>query len=394
MKKFRLTIIGDLLFPEEFDKIFTVDGKYLISRNFGCDYCFEMSGESMYYALQELEDKKSLYVYKLKIVNAIIARIAWGNGKLLHKSFTGDLDTQFRSTNSALRTLLAADEEGFAVDEEIKKIANSQFKYFFLWKKGIWFCHDSSELDGKTPLSHVRTKRVGKDSRNTLTLNTHLDSVSTLLLLKSHCKDYLLDFDLDEFLEKGLHSINQLCELKSSMPFIHSTLQKLDTYFLKKYKRRVVNNNGFVDTMYERMVHPLLFKILFPTIFFNNGFIARDLSVMNRHLDYLLVNIVDFSRVMNLYKVLVRKSLLRGGLLDMDCLSDKLDGAIALVESDKPFLDFICANELQSAWYAEMYFTISNLNSSYAEKVKQIYREGIYCVKSPFYKLNINCSNG
>lgn len=392
MRKLRLPLVGDIQFPEDFDKIFTSDGKYLITKCLGDDYCFEMSGESMYYALQELEKKDgdSFYTYKSKIINAIVARITWGRGTLLHKSFTGGFDTQFRSTNSALRTLLAASKEGFVVDEEIKKIANNQFKYFFRWKKGIWFCHDSSELDGKTPLSHIRTKRVNKDSRNTLTLNTHLDSVSTLLLLKKQHKEYLLDFNLDDFLEKGLQAINQLCELKSNIVFIENFLQKIDAFFLNVYVKKVVNKNGFVDTVYERIIHPLLFKVLFPTIFFNNGFIARDLSVMNRHLDYLLVNVVDFSRVMNLYKVLVKERLLKEGLLNIDCLSDKLDRAIALVEKDKCFLTFIRADELQSAWYAEMYFSVSNLDSRYVEKARQIHSKGIYCLNSPFYKLNID----
>lgn len=392
MKKLQLPLIGDILFPEDFDKIFTSDGKYLITKCLGDDYCFEMSGESMYYALQELEEKDAISVrdYKSKIVNAIAERISWGNGKLLHKSFTGGYDIQFRSTNSALRTLLAASEDGYAVDEDIKKIANSQFKYFFYWKRGVWFCHDSSELDGKTPFSHVRTRRVGKDSRNTLTLNTHLDSINTLLLLKKYHKEYLLDFDLDNLLGKGLQSINQLCELKSSIPLVENFLQKIDAFFLDAYIKKIVKNNGFVNTLYERIIHPILFKILFPTIFFNNGFIARDLSVMNRHLDYLIVNIVDFSRVISLYKVLVEEKLLKEDLLDMDYLSDKLDRAIALVETDKSFLHFIRSTEIQSAWYAEMYFTVANLNLMYVKKAKEIYSEGIHCTKSPFYKLNIN----
>lgn len=392
MKKLQLPLIGDILFPEDFDKIFTSDGKYLITKCLGDDYCFEMSGESMYYALQELEEKGAISVrdYKSKIVNAIAERISWGNGILLHKSFTGGYDIQFRSTNSALRTLLAASEDGYAVDEDIKKIANSQFKYFFYWKRGIWFCHDSSELDGKIPFSHVRTRSVGKDSRNTLTLNTHLDSINTLLLLKKYHKEYLLDFDLDDLLEKGLQSINQLCELKSSIPLVENFLQKIDAFFLDAYIKKIVKNNGFVNTLYERIIHPILFKILFPTIFFNNGFIARDLSVMNRHLDYLIVNIVDFSRVISLYKVLVEEKLLKEDLLDMDYLSDKLDRAIALVETDKSFLHFIRSTEIQSAWYAEMYFTVANLNPMYVKKAKEIYSEGIHCTKSPFYKLNIN----
>lgn len=86
----------------------------------------------MFYALCEIEksQKESLSDYKLRIIEAIDRRITWGNGKLLHRSFTGDYDIQFRSTNSALRTLLYACEDGFDTDKNIRIIANEQFKYF------------------------------------------------------------------------------------------------------------------------------------------------------------------------------------------------------------------------------------------------------------------------
>ena len=157
MKRMCLSLIGDICFPEEFKQIFTLDGKFLITRSLGSDWCFEMSGESMFYALCEIEksQKESLFDYKLSIIEAIDRRIIWGNGKLLHRSFTGDYDIQFRSTNSALRTLLYACEDGFDTDKNIRIIANEQFKYFFEWKEGIWFCHDSSEYGGKTPFSHI-----------------------------------------------------------------------------------------------------------------------------------------------------------------------------------------------------------------------------------------------
>ena len=123
MKRMCLSLIGDICFPEEFKQIFTLDGKFLITRSLGSDWCFEMSGESMFYALCEIEksQKESLFDYKLSIIEAIDRRIIWGNGKLLHRSFTGDYDIQFRSTNSALRTLLYACEDGFDTDKKKEK---------------------------------------------------------------------------------------------------------------------------------------------------------------------------------------------------------------------------------------------------------------------------------
>lgn len=389
MGKSRLTLIGDISFPEDFNEIFTSDGQFLITRILGDDCCFEMSGESMYYSLQELEKKTgdSLYDYKLKIVNAILNRISWGEGYLLHRSFTGRYDTQFRSSNSALRTLLAASDEGFIVDDAIKVIANFHFKYHFKWINGIWFCHDSSELNGNTPFSHVRSRVAGKSMRNTLTLNTHLDSLNTLLLLKKHHKEYLLDFNIDDYLYKGIISINQLLELKSGISFFAKIFQKIDNYFLNRYLDKIATINFISNTIYERIFHSVLFKFLFPTVFFNNGFIARDLSVLNRHVDYLQVNIVDFSRVLNLYKSMVTCGLIKEAILKSDLLIDKLERAIYLIENNASLKTFIFSNELQLAWYAEMYFTISNVDEKYREKAKSLYLDQIYCSNSPFYKL-------
>ena len=40
MKKICLPIVGTICFPEEFDQIFTVDGRFLITRNLETDWCF------------------------------------------------------------------------------------------------------------------------------------------------------------------------------------------------------------------------------------------------------------------------------------------------------------------------------------------------------------------
>ena len=145
-----------------------------------------MSGESVYYALQEFEGDYGIDVlsHKKRIVDAIISRLEFGHGRLLHKGFTGEDSSQFRSTNSALRTLLTAEKDGFEVDKSISSIANHQYSYFFSWKKGVWFCHDTCEMEGKVPWTHIKLWQCGKSVRNSLTLNTHLDSLNTLLLLK------------------------------------------------------------------------------------------------------------------------------------------------------------------------------------------------------------------
>jgi hypothetical protein len=390
MKKMCLILIGNIRFPEDFKQIFTPDGAFLITRNLGKDCCFEMSGESMFYALCELEkaNDNSLFDYKKRIIEAVDKRIIWGNGKLLHRSLTGNYDIQFRSTNSALRTLLYACNSGFKTDDNIRILANEQFKHFFHWKEGIWFCHDSSEYNGKTPISHIRSRVAGKSWRNTLTLNTHIDSLNTLLLLKQYEKEHLLDFDLEYMINKGLTSINQLLELVNEGRRLNK-LQVMDNYYLNQFLKEQ-HNTFLIDCVYEKIIHPVIFKFIFPTIFFNNGFIARDLSVLNRHIDYQLVNIVDLARLLNLYKQIEETKLLPTNVLRFKDIEDKLERAIAFIENNELLLNYIKSDELQMAWYAEMYYAMSSINLKYIEKARNLYSEQLYCSESPFYKMKFH----
>lgn len=377
----RLILIGEIDLLKDFNTIFSRDGKYLISRTYGRDCFFEMSGESMYYALVEEERKKniSLREYKQKIVYAIQDRLSYGQGRLIHKSFSGGKDTQFRSTNSAIRTLLIARSDGFNVDNALKQIVEYHFSYYFKWLDGIWFCHDSSELDGETPLSHIRTRRLGKDWRNTLTLNTHVDSINTLILLKK--SEFHCDENIDGMLNGALLSINQLLNIKAGN--FSRFLQRIDSVFLDKYVNNIWKKNKWTSTIYERIVHPVVFKLLFPTFFFENGIIARDLSVLNRHLDYLLVNIVDLSRMLCLYNDIRER---REGLLDYDKLLDKLKKGVDWIESHPNFVEFVYRDPLLSAWYAEMYYTLSNIEPSFTMQAQKLVQTGLFCSYSPFYK--------
>ena len=353
----RLIIIGDIEPLKDFDDIFSSDGKFLISRTYGRDWFFEMSGESMYYDLTYEEHKNniSLREYKNRIVKAIHERLYAGQGQLLHKSFSGENDTQFRSTNSAIRTLLEARNDGFEIDDDLSKIIKHHFSYYFKWLDGIWFCHDSSEFEGKGPWSHIRTRCLGKDWRNTLTLNTHIDSINTLFLLKKNMFD--IDGNVEDLLRKSLQSINQIVSIKTNS--INHLLQKIDNIFLDRYVERVSEKNEWYLSFYERIVHPVIFKILTPTLFFENGFIARDLSVLNRHLDYMLVNIVDLSRMLCLYNEMYEQSNITS--LAYDEIWNRIKKGINWVESHPNFVKLVSMNPLMSAWYAEMYFALSNL---------------------------------
>lgn len=89
---------------------------------------------------------------------------------------------------------------------------------------------------------------AGKSWRNTLTLNTHIDSLNTLLLLKFYRKEYLLNFDLDYWINKGLISINQLLGLTNKGKIMNK-LQEIDNYCLNLFLKEQHNSFGLIAYM-------------------------------------------------------------------------------------------------------------------------------------------------
>lgn len=379
-----LLLIGEIDLIKEFARLFSSDGKFLIAPTVKGNYYFEMAGEAAYYALQELEKNGnvSLKAEKDKIVQAVKLRLEYGNGRLLHQSLNKyGYDTQFRSTSAAIRLLIAAVHDGYTVNKEIKTIADYQFQHYFQWQNGIWFCHDSSELNGKMPWTHIKSKALGKHWRNTMTLNTHLDSLSTLMLLRLSDMQDLVDFNVDEYIQQGLIAINQLTSIRPSK--LSVWLQNWDDYFFHKHIH--CTSLGKENVIYERFIHPLCFKVFFPTIFFSDGYIGRDLAVFNRHLDYLVVNITDIARVISLYMRLQKRGIIDSDILNCKLLHEKIIKAIQLIEKDKNLQDIIMQDELQSAWLAEMYYTIAYINPMYKNKALTYNKQKKFCAVSPFF---------
>ena len=74
-------------------------------------------------------------------------------------------------------------------------------------------------------------------------MNTHIDSLNTLLLLKFYRKEHLVNFDLDYLIDRGLISINQLLELTNKGKGMNK-LQEIDD--VKKNDTDFDPNKDFV----------------------------------------------------------------------------------------------------------------------------------------------------
>ena len=373
-----LNLIGKVDLELEFCKIFSKNNLFLITNVISEESYFEMTGESMYYALKEYEKEygKSQYNRKKQIVNAIISRKKFCGGVLYHNSFKGGKDTQLRSTSAAIRTLLTAEKDGFYFEKDLNEIIEHHFSYYFVWDEGVWFCHDTSEKEGDTPKSHLKTSTWGKEKRNTVTLNTHLDSLTSLLLVlqeKPNYKEKYIDIA-----RKGIISITKVLTTKNKKNAFNSVLQKIDNYIFKRYLKKLDNENVFWK-VYQKIVHPLFFKVLSPTLFFKNGYIGRDLSIANIHVDYLLVNITDFLRLLVVYERLsleLKKKL--AVKLNKKDLLKILEKAMVLVHENNNLKKYIETNNLQKAWYAESLYLYSHFSPKYNKELKVIVDSGLF----------------
>lgn len=378
-----LNLIGKIDIINDFDKIFSKNMKFLVTNVINDEHYFEMTGESMYYALKECEEISAISQLerKEKIISSLQNRKKACNGVFVHKSFIGENDTQLRSTSAVIRTFLEARKDGFTVDHDIIEVVNHHYSHYFKWNTGIWFCHDTSELKGNAPLSHVKTKAFNKSKKNTLTLNTHLDSLTTLFMVIN--SNIECNADLEVLANKAIQSLNILFKFDKNKNYLNNILQKIDNAFFDHYLISLSRNKeNLLSKFYQKIIHPTFFKIISPTVFFKNGFIARDLAVLNIHVDYLTVNITDFLRLLIVYDKVTQKSLNRLRKLDRESILDKVSSAIDLIETNKNLKSYILASDLQSAWYAELHYLYSFYDSKYKNIVKEIEQSNLYNLRT------------
>lgn len=371
-----LNIIGRIDIDTEFDRIFDINKKFLITPSLGSNHYFEMSGESMYNCLlnEEIINNKDYGHLKKEIINALLNRRNACNGFYLHKSLKGnDTDTQLRSTSSIIRTLLLGYRDNLIDRSIIEDVIYKHFQYYLDWGEGVWFCHDTSEYNNSGPKTHIKVDYLSKDSRNTVTLNTHFDSMTTLgiVLNENIIED---NEDLINLYNRGLKSINKVLEKEKQTDKIDSLFQKIDKIYVNKLFN---SNRTYIDKLYSRILHPIMFKILKPTLFFKNGFIGRDLAVMNIHVDYLLVNIVDILRFLKSYNHIGKKT---SNILKQD-LINIVHNAVDLVHNAKGILNYIQSDDLQKAWYVEMLYLYQDYSDKYIDAFLIYKKENLYNYK-------------
>lgn len=355
-----LNNIGEIDIYHNQDLIFSNDGNnYLITHWLNTNHYFELNGESAYYACYN--DKDNLVNFQDRIVDAIVRRMADGKG-LIHKGFKGKYDIQLRSMSSAIRVLLDRRSDSNTSDC-ISRLANLHYKFYVETMTGFWFCHDSSEYFQDFPKSHLKIRRFcSKDKYSTFTLNTHVDSLTTLLLLEKY--KIRTDFDKKHYVQMGIKSLNfylSLCLKKKT--FVANSVEFIDSFFINKYASAKGPSNLL------RIWNTLMFKCILPTPQFKNGFMARDLSVCNSHYDYHCTNIVDLLRLSYVYDNMINQMHDLKEQLNKNQLLQAVENGISFVESNPSMKNYVINDDLRFIWYSEMHYLYSFYSQDYLDIV-------------------------
>lgn len=296
-------IISDIPkdFPSFFRKGTAINPKY--------GKPFEHQIYGVYLALQALELRQDTDYSKLKtkIVNAVLARRKDCNGFWLHNQPPGPGVIHFRSTSSAIRLLVEAYVDGLIHDENLIGISLRKHLSFSerLDNGGLWFYHDSLESflsNSPDPRRMFKNTAWGSSTQNALVLNTHIDTLVTILHVLKWVN--LPDDDRQvfaEFLEAGLNTLQYILTPLSGL--MQASFQVFDS-FARKQIFKCYKDCCFLGYrawckaffLYYSRLRPYL-KVKFPFFIYNDGFLERDLGRFGLSYIYHLVNTRDLAKL-------------------------------------------------------------------------------------------------
>jgi hypothetical protein len=298
------TVVGSCFaakLPEELD-LFFENGVLIDRRN---RTPMEMDGYSLYLVLIAIEriSGRDLRSERTRLVEAIVARFRT-KGFWPHGAWTrSDNEIHMRFTAAAIRLLIEASDEGLLNDRGIiVEALKKHVEYSEGISSGLWFLHDSLEVPGNS--DHYRNanrfRAWGATSENCLVLNTHLDTLATLLQFLERCE--VDDNDRRFFQAKinsGLSSLHAV--LAARIPARWRILGTFDSIvrsiFFQTFARQS-SINRFVQRVVRRYFRVRrIFKCAHPHFVMSDGYLERDIGLNGTAFEYHTANVYDLARL-------------------------------------------------------------------------------------------------
>lgn len=302
----RMTILGTCLpavLPDDLDCFFR-DG-VLVDRRNGTP--MEMDGYSVYLGLKalELREGADLGCEKRRILDAVLQRRNACRGFWTHGAWTGsEREIHMRFTAAAIRLLVEAYGDGLLDDERIITASlREHLRFAEDISAGVWFLHDSLELPHlriPNPFPHKTNRVWGSSTANLLVLNTHLDTLITLLFVLRK-----VPIPAEErmwFLDRargGMLALKHVLAPDVSVGWrvfgqVDSALR--NALFASGDSRRLPARlaRRIVKEVYFPVRHALRSKL--PGFAFPDGYIERDICLEGFGFEYHIVNVWDLAR--------------------------------------------------------------------------------------------------
>ncbi|MFW9970746.1 MAG: hypothetical protein ACFFDF_11160 [Candidatus Odinarchaeota archaeon] len=287
---------------------------------------------SLYLGLKALECRENVKYTKLKkkIIEAILMRQESCGGFWYQNQWTNSgKEIHLRYSAAAIRLLTEAYNDKLI--EKKETVLNPLLFHLSFYDKlnngSLWFLHDSLEHP-ETKFNFYSKKNVevnrlwGSSLTNQLVLNTHLDTLVTILYALFYIHD-LSDREkeiLTNYTKLGLSGLKLV--LTPRLKIIRYLYQYIDKFARNKHFRKYDHTKYRFKFLVTQKKTNKLFRIIYrlrPLDFYflfirtklksmsglyihKDGFIDRDLTIKGRPALYHLINIWDFAELAHLLR--------------------------------------------------------------------------------------------
>jgi hypothetical protein len=266
----------------------------------------EMDAYSVYLALKALERTgKSYEVERRRLVQAVVNRMSDCGDFWSHGAWTGSLsETHMRFTAAAIRLLTEAQTDGLDVPAAL--VVSALRRHLFFSEKltlGTWFLHDSFEKpETAVPHPHklVANKAFGSSAKNCMVLNTHVDTLVTIVHVLLRTKvDAAERSEFIAFIESGTAALRNV--LRTADGFAWLAFTKIDS-LVRAILFQTYESGSHINRLLRRIILRTYFPVRqrirsqIPAFVFPDGYIERDVSLSGMGFEYHLVNLYDLSR--------------------------------------------------------------------------------------------------
>lgn len=289
-----ITILGSctvIQFPEQIEQFFCNDN--LVDVRNG--HKMEMDALPLLF-LAEFQYQTKL---KHRIIHAILANLVQSGGDLWRCGIWGFEETHLRFSAVALRLMLLEQREF-----EPALITNCFKNHLMHSEKalgGRWFYHDSIETN-RQPYYKPWTggKCVDASAHNMLILNTHIDTLITLLMAKKLASKTLT---VDQYIDEGLVALQNFITNTHIVDGFKSAVDSIMRNIL--LLSMSIKQQTIINKVVTRVVKKLYYNKLRYSVKqrinirgFTDGFLERDVRLSGESLEYHVVNLWDMSRLL------------------------------------------------------------------------------------------------